>query len=143
MIQFFSSIFTMLAQNETEKRTKLLNYMGFFFEQCYNDVLGVGTVMNDILNYETSKDRFVNAVRSMVNKRKYPFGQIFGKLVHAIKMYMYLDIDTERLKYKQQGMNITMSRKEMKYFVKYLILLLELNLYHQSSSLQLILIELN
>lgn len=110
----------MNRQNETEKRTKLLNYMGFFFEHCHNDVLGVGTVMNDILNYATSKVTFVNAVRSMVNKRKYPFGQIFGKLVHAVKMYMYLDTDSERLKYKQQGMNITMSRKEMKYFVKYL-----------------------
>ena len=107
-------------QNETEKRTKLLNYMGFFFEQCHNDVLGVGTVMNDILNYATSKVKFINAVRSMVNKRKYPFGQIFGKLVLAVKMYMYLDTDSERLKYKQQGMNITMSRKEMKSFVKYL-----------------------
>ena len=110
----------MNRQNETEKRTKLLNYMGFVFEKCYNDVLGVGTVMNDILNYATSKDPFVNAVRLMVNKRKYPFGQIFGKLVHAVKMYMYLDTDSERLKYKQQGMNITMSRKEMKSFVKYL-----------------------
>lgn len=110
----------MNRQNETEKRTKLLNYMGFFFEQCYNDVLGVGTVMNDILNYATSKDTFVNAVRLMVDKRKYPFGQIFGKLVYAVKMYMYLDTDSERLKYKQQGMNITMSRKEMKSFVKYL-----------------------
>lgn len=110
----------MKRQNETEKRTKLLNYMGFFFEQCYNDVLGVGTVMNDILNYATSKDTFVSAVRSMVDNRKYPFGQIFGKLVYAVKMYMYLDTDSERLKYKQQGMNITMSRKEMKSFVKYL-----------------------
>ena len=106
--------------NETEKRTKLLNYMGFFFEQCHNDVLGVGTVMNDILNYATSNDKFVKAVRLMVYKGKYPFGQIFGKLVHGVKMYMYLDSDSERLKYKQQGMNITMSRKEMKNFVKYL-----------------------
>ena len=106
--------------NETEKRTKLLNYMGFFFEQCHNDVLGVGTVMNDILNYATSNDKFVKAVKAMVNKGKYPFGQIFGMLVHAVKMYMYLDSDSERLKYKQQGMNITMSRKEMKNFVKYL-----------------------
>ena len=106
--------------NETEKRTKLLNYMGFFFEQCHNDVLGVGTVMNDILNYATTNDEFVKAVKAMVNKEKYPFGQIFGMLVHAVKMYMYLDSDSERLKYKQQGMNITMSRKEMKNFVKYL-----------------------
>ena len=110
----------MNRSNEIEKRTKLLNYMGFFFEQCYNDVLGVGQVINDILSYGTSQKVFVDAVRTMVDEGKYPFGQTFGNLIYTVKLYMYLDTDTERLKYKQKGINITMERQDMKSFVQFL-----------------------
>ena len=110
----------MKRPDEQEKRTKLLNYMGFLFEQCHYDVLGVGLVMSDILSYGTSKPEFVVAVRSMVNKRQYPFGQTFGHLIRAVKLYMYLDTDSERLKHKQKGTTFTMGRKDMKHFVEYL-----------------------
>jgi hypothetical protein len=76
--------------------------------------------MNDILIHATSNDAFVHAVRSMVNEEKYPFGQTFGKLIYAVKMYMYLDTDSKRLKYKQKGINITMSRWDMKLFVEHI-----------------------
>lgn len=96
--------------NKDETKRKLLNYMGFFFEYCYYDVIGAGKVMNDLLREGVENEKFCSNVLQMVETQNIPFGQTFGKLVYSFKMFI-----------KPNGnntFNVKISRKQFKNFAK-------------------------
>ena len=108
----------MSRKDEEEKRRKLLNYMGFLFEECYYDILGVGCIIEEILNESINHFDFIKEIRNMVNNQIIPFGQTFGKLVYKIKLFLYLDND-KNFKYKYSKKRI--NRKQLKNLAKYLL----------------------
>ena len=108
----------MSRKNEEEKKRKLLNYMGFLFEECYYDVLGVGCIIEEILSEGIHHFDFVKEIRNMVDNQVIPFGQTFGQLVYKIKLFLYLDTD-KNFEYKHSKKRI--NRKQLKNLAKYLL----------------------
>ena len=110
----------MERNNEKANKRKLLDYMGFMFEDIRNDLKGIENIAIDFFNYSTNKVVFVNAVKSILESPKILFGQTIRTIIYKLKLYMYLDNDTKQLEYKQRGITVKMGRKEMKNFAKYL-----------------------
>jgi hypothetical protein len=108
----------MSRKNEEEKRRKLLNYMGFLFEECYYDVLGVGCIIEEILSESINHFDFIKEIRNMVNNQIIPFGQTFGKLVYKIKLFLYLDNDKN---FENKYSKKRIKRKQLKNLAKYLL----------------------
>lgn len=107
--------------NEEEIRRKLLNYMGFMFEDVSNDLKGIENIAIQFFNYSITKDDFVGIVRNIFESPKILFGQTIRTIIYNLKLYMYLDSDREKLEHKQKGISVKMGRKEMKNFAQRLV----------------------
>ena len=107
--------------DEEEVRRKLLNYMGFMFEDISNDLKGIESIAVQFFNYSITNDDFVGRVRAIFESPKILFGQTIRTIIYNLKLYMHLDSERERLEHKQKGISVKMGRKEMKNFAKRLV----------------------
>lgn len=108
-------------ENEGEIRRKLLNYMGFMFEDVSNDLKGIESIAIQFFDYSVTKENFVGIVRNIFEQPKILFGQTIRIIIYNLKLYMYLDSEREKLEHKQKGISVKMGRKELKNFAKRLI----------------------
>ena len=106
--------------NEEEKKRKLLNYMGFLFDDISNDLKGIENIANKFFDYSKRDPEFVGVVRAILESPKILFGQTIGILIYNLKMYMHLESNRNILENIQKEIGVKMGRKEMKNFAKYL-----------------------